>query len=182
MGNESRAGQMSDQDIEKYTRQFHDFIENFDSVQLATVDHEAEPEASYAPCLEIDGNFYVYLSELSKHTMNLLDNAKVSMLFIEDEARTANPFARRRASYRARAIEIMRDSGEFASVLDAFEQKFGNFMTMLRMLTDFHLFRLEPQEGIYVAGFGRAFELCGQQLGQLQHVNPEKSKGDKAGN
>ena len=45
--------------------------------------------ASYAAYVERDGDYYVYLSERALHTCNLLDNGRVSVLFIENEGGAA---------------------------------------------------------------------------------------------
>jgi putative heme iron utilization protein len=44
-------------------------------------------------------------------------------------------------------------------------------MDVLRGLKDFHLFRLALQSGNYVAGFGKAYELCGDGLDELRHIS-----------
>lgn len=53
--------------------------------------------------------------------------------------------------------------------MDRFVEKFGNFMSMLRKLTDFHLYQLRPRSGAYVAGFAQAFTLGGEGLTDIRH-------------
>lgn len=158
-------------DLEEFTKLFHDFSNDFKSIQLATVGSDGFPESSYAPFLKSENDFYVYVSELSKHTGNMMDNGKVSLLMIEHETQAKHLFARKRITYRATAVEVVRDSEEFSSRMQEFEKKFGKFMGMLRNLHDFHLFRLKPEKGNFVAGFARAFHLEGSNLDQLRHVN-----------
>ena len=66
---------------------------------------------------------------------------------------------------------MARDSEPFDLVLDDFRQEFGSIMDVLRGLKDFHLFRLVLQSGNYVAGFGKAYELYGDDLDELRHIS-----------
>lgn len=158
-------------DIDEVTSAFHTFRDSFRSVQLATVDKQGRPEASYAPCIRDGKHIYVFVSELSRHTINLLHNPQVSLLFIESENEARQPFARRRLSYYAQVEEVARDSGPFDQILDEFQTQFGSIMDVLRGLKDFHLFRLVLESGSYVVGFGKAYELSGHDLDELRHIS-----------
>jgi len=158
-------------DVNEFRNQFMDFVDEFDTVQLATVDEHGMPEASYAPYVKVGNEYYVYLSELSKHTGNLLDNGKVSLLIIENENEAKHLFARKRVTYRATSLEIDRGSDDFYTIMKCFEEKFGKFISMLINLNDFHLFKIRPEGGNFVAGFARAFYLEGENMDQLRHVN-----------
>jgi putative heme iron utilization protein len=58
-----------------------------------------------------------------------------------------------------RVQEISRENVVYPERLQALQDKFGEVVSVLRELTDFHLLALQPQTGRYVAGFGRAFTL-----------------------
>ena len=47
-------------------------------------------------------------------------------------------------------------------------------MEMLRNFSDFHLLRLVPKNGLFVKGFGNAFEISGSQMDVLTHIKPRK--------
>ncbi len=158
-------------DINEYTKMFQAFSTEYKSLQMATIDSEGFPDATYATFLKSGNDFYVYVSELSKHTANLMNNGKVSLLMIEDESRAKLLFARKRITYRATAVHIKRDTEEFNDRMQDFEEKFGSFMGMMRKLQDFHLFRIKPSSGSFVAGFARAFYLEGNNVDQLRHMN-----------
>ena len=50
-------------------QEFDTLISSFSSIQIASVDKNGLPEVSYSPSvLDNYNNFYVYVSELSKHT------------------------------------------------------------------------------------------------------------------
>ncbi len=159
-------------DLEQTATEFLAFRQRFKTVQLATADAEGKPEASYAPFIREGKDFYVYVSELSKHTANMLANPEVSLIFLEPEDEARQLFARRRLTYYAVAEDIPRDSENFTALIDAFQMQFGSIMDILKSLADFHLLKLVPHSGNYVAGFGKAFELAGKGLDQVQHINP----------
>ncbi len=149
------------------------FPARFQTLQLGTVSHDGLPEASYAPFVADQGRYFVYLSDLARHTGNLRAVGRASVLFIEGEAQARHLFARERLTLACEVAECGRGSERFEQVLDLFEQKFGKFMQAIRPLQDFHLFELRPVAGSYVAGFARAYTLAGADLAQLNHRREE---------
>ncbi|HAZ42246.1 MAG TPA: pyridoxamine 5'-phosphate oxidase [Methylococcaceae bacterium] len=141
------------------------FHRAFQSVLMATAANDGRPHASYAPYIEDDeGCFHVFLSELAAHTRNLLQDRRVSLLFIEEESVMKQVFARKRVTYEGSAREISRDDPAFAPLLDQMAERHGPIVGMLRNLRDFHLFKVTPDKAIYVRGFGEAFTLEGADL------------------
>ena len=91
---------MQDSSQDKLSQAYQTFTAQFGSVVLGTVGSDGEPQASYAPCvIDAERNIYVFVSGLSAHTQNLTSIGKASALFIEDEAKTQQMFARKRLSY-----------------------------------------------------------------------------------
>ena len=156
-------------DLDAIRQDCQAFPSRFSTVHLATVGSDGMPEASYAPFVQIDGRYYIYLSELARHTQNLLASADCCALFIESEADCANYFARKRLTLKCKAKECARESKVFEEVLDQFTDEFGNFVDVIRNLKDFHLFELSPQSGSFVAGFAKAYTLDGDDLGNIRH-------------
>lgn len=150
---------------------FQAFIQPFQSAVLSTLSPQNEPQASYAPVLQQQNAFYIYISELADHTRNLQQNPKAELFFIEDESRCENIFARQRASIKITAQPIARDSEQWRDVMTQFGQLQPEMIPMLRELTDFHLFKLTPYHARYVKGFAQAFNLDGEQLKQVAHLN-----------
>ena len=154
-------------------------LENMQTVTLSTVDDNGIPNSSYAPSLRDDNNnFFIYISELSKHTNNLLNTKKVSIMIIEDESNANNIFARKRFTMDADSYVIDRDSKEWISVITLMENKFGDSIKFLKNLTDFHLFKLTPYKGLLVHDFARAFRYEGPGLNKIVHLN-EKGHSEK---
>lgn len=139
---------------------------------MGTVSANGTPEASYSPAIVDEAcNFYVYVSELSAHTSNLMETGKASVLVIEDEGTAEIIFARKRATFASEAIHIDRHNEEWESVIARFEEKFGKMMGFLKTMEDFHLFRLEPNFARLVLGFGKAYDVTGSQMSEIVHVN-----------
>lgn len=151
--------------------EFNEFIDSHRSVIMATMNKLAEPESSYAPVLKHNGSFYVYVSELSKHTANLMDNPLASLLFIESEDDAKNLFARKRATLKVSAKHIARTDKNWEEMLELLESKFGKIISMLKPLEDFHLFELRPDSAGYVSGFAKAYKLTGNDLSEVRHLS-----------
>src|SRR5690554_1913199 len=78
------------------------------SVILATIDSEGNPNSSYVPHILIDNKLYVLVSFMARHTKNLRDVKKVSVMFIEDESDTKQIYARERLTIDATTNQIER--------------------------------------------------------------------------
>ncbi len=146
-------------------------LEGAKTLQLATLDVSGEASISYAPFVRDDaGNFYIFISGLASHTQEVLQHPVVAVMVIADEQDTRQMFARTRATYRCVAEVVARDEVLHAQILDAMEVRFGNVVGLLRGLGDFVMFRLKPQSGRFVMGFGQAFVLAGEGLRDVQHI------------
>ena len=158
-------------ELEKAQIGYQALLNEFKSIQLGTVDLEGIPEASYSPAIVDDErNFYVHVSELSSHTANLRETGRASLLVIEDESTASNIFARKRVGFTCSAELIERRTDDWEKVMDQFEDKFGKMVDFLKTMEDFHLFRLRPKKGRLVLGFGKAYEVMGEKLSELQHI------------
>jgi hypothetical protein len=92
-------------------------------------------------------------------------------LLVEDEQDSRQLFARQRVSYDCDVSTVSRDEPEYDVLLDKFQQRFGNVIDLLRSLPDFILFKLRPYQGRYVVGFGKAYQLSGDVLMTLEHID-----------
>jgi putative heme iron utilization protein len=154
---------------EQIRLQVAELLRQCGSLQMATLNQESLPEISYTPFLWRDGQLYIFVSELARHTRNLKAKPVLSVLLIEDEVTAKNPFARKRMTLRCEALPTGRDDGSAEAVLNAFEQRHGPTVAMLRSLPDFQLFRLVILEGTLVRGFGQAFSLD-RALNPVEHL------------
>jgi len=148
------------------------FANQFKTLQMATVDESGCPNASYAPYVKLDDDYYVYVSELSEHTKNLSSTRSASIFFVQNEEDASHIYARRRLTYNCNTQEVSRDEKLFEQVMDALSEKFEEkFINMIRDLEDFHLFKLSPESGIFVNGFAQAFNTTGKGMEELVHKN-----------
>ena len=144
------------------------FPERVQSLMLSTIAVDGQPHASYAPfIMDSDRTFYIFVSGLSTHTQNLKATGKVGLLLIEDEAQANQIFARQRLMYDCTVELIERHDPQWTIWVDKFAACFGNLITMLRQLPDFQMFRLVPQAGRFVVGFGAAYEVDPSNLSRL---------------
>ncbi len=140
------------------------FINSRRSLQLASIDPEGVPFASYAPFAIGDECLYVLLSEIALHAVNLQSNPTASVLIIEDEDAAEELFARVRVNYTVRADRIEYGSDDWNTGMEALAERHGERPRNLGEHTDFKMFKLLPERGRYVKGFGKAYTLAGESL------------------
>ena len=171
-----------DPELENAQKGYQALLDGFQSIQLGTVSAAGNPEASYSPAIvDHARNFYVYVSELAAHTGNLMESKKASVLVIEDEGAGEIIFARKRVTFTCRAHHINRHNDEWESTIARFEDKFGKMMSFLKTMEDFHLFRLEPSYARLVLGFGKAYDVTGAYMSEIDHVNGKGGAHRKEG-
>ena len=141
-----------------------DFVDERRCLQLATLGEDGTPYASYAPFARDDDSFYVILSDIAIHGVNLRRRPTASVLIIEDEDDANELFARTRVGYQVDAEELPAGSETFAAGVEHLAARLGERPRNLAGLADFHLYRLTPRAGRYVKGFGKAFTLEGGTL------------------
>jgi len=155
-------------------------INNMNSLILGTTDSKKIPNSSYAPFgIDDNNNFYIFISELSKHTKNIMSNQDVSIMIIEDESNSQTIFARKRLTITGKASKIDRTSEEWHEKINILENKFDETFTFLKNMEDFHLFKISPISGLLVYGFGKAFNLEGPELVNVIHLNEKGHRTHK---
>ncbi len=137
---------------------------------MATLDQDANPNVSYAPFALQEDGYYVLVSEIARHGQNLQQCKRISIMLIEDEGETRQIYARQRLTFDAQANEVPRDSLDWQRGIDALRTRQGDIIDNLSQLGDFHLFRLIPDKGLYVKGFGKAFTVSGDDLIDFVHL------------
>jgi len=135
------------------------FFKTRKTLILATVGADGTPTASYAPFVKHGDNLYIYISELSKHTRDLVETKRASVLLIEDEKGARNLFARKRITFSCEVAWVPRTTSFFGEIMDLFGKTFGKIFNQIEPLQDFILFSLSPVEALYVEGFGKAYRL-----------------------
>jgi len=157
--------------IEEAQAAYQNFTNEFQSLILSTISEENQPNASYAPFVMDEAkNVYIFVSGLATHTRNLYANSQACILFIDDESKTEQIFARRRLTFDCSASLIERETSEWNQIADRFEERFGDMIQVFRGLADFRIFKLTPHQGRFVAGFGGIYEITADDLNSLKHL------------
>lgn len=158
----------------KVQAEYEKFPQKFASIIISTVNEQGIPHASYTPFIMDEfKNIYIYVSGLASHTINIHAHPCVSVLFIEDEAKTANIFARRRLNFDCNASLIERETYQWNQIVEKFQARFGEIIEMLRSLPDFRIFQLTPIQGRFVVGFGSTYNINSDNLHQLVPVTKD---------
>lgn len=146
------------------------------TLQLATVDENGVPNVSYAPFVFNEGCYFVLISEIAKHTRNLLVNPQASLQLIEDEGSAEKIFARNRLTYQASVHLIERETELWQDVIIQMQGRFGEIIDGLSQLADFKLIKLKPIQGVYVKGFGQAFQVMVDDSLDVVHLQKGHQK------
>lgn len=134
------------------------FIKDFKSVVIGTIDEKGLAFSSYAPFIYYEHRFYIFISDIAKHSKNLQATKKASLFFIEDESKTQEIFARKRISLQCSSNIISKDEKKFEDVITVFKKKFSESMlNMLLGMSDFNLYELRTDNGEATFGFGEAY-------------------------
>ncbi|MEM7119483.1 MAG: pyridoxamine 5'-phosphate oxidase family protein [Chloroflexota bacterium] len=154
--------------LAKAQQAYQKLLTNRQSLMLATVNADGSPLVSYTPfAVAADKRFYIFISTLAQHTANLLRTQQASLMLINDEAATKQIFARQRLTFSCQAKALVRNSHNWQSAASLYEARFGSFFNLIRNFGDFQMFRLTPQEGSLVVGFGQAYAIGGTALDEL---------------
>lgn len=158
---------------EEILKEVSSFIEEFKSVILGTVSKEGEIDVTYAPHIKVNGNHYIYISEIGDHYRNLMENEqKFEIMFLQDEKEANSVLVRKRLRFNVTAEFLKRDEF-FENIMDIFEEKIGETFKIVRKMQDFHLVKLNIIDGRFVKGFGQAYSIKDGQVSQIT--------GDKEG-
>ncbi|HHF0501962.1 TPA: heme utilization protein HutZ [Vibrio antiquarius] len=150
------------------------------TLQLATVDAEGRPNVSYAPYVQNQEGYFVLISKIARHARNLLENPNVSLMMIEDEESSKQLFARKRLTFDAVANMVERDTEMWHQVVGQMKERFGEIIDGLSQLEDFVLFNLKPESGLFVKGFGQAYQVSGDDLVDFVHLQEGHKKIESA--
>lgn len=146
------------------------------TLQLATVDEEGRPNVSYAPFVQNQEGYFVLISDIARHARNLKANPNVSLMMIEDEESSKQLYARKRLTFDATASVVERESELWAQVIAQMKDRFGEIIDGLSQLQDFSLFNLKAENGLFVKGFGQAYQVSGDDLVDFVHLQEGHKK------
>lgn len=134
-----------------------ELISQCKSIMLATLNEDGTPLVSNAPYARVNGSFQVLVSFMAKHTKNLINQKKVSYMFVEDESVSKQLYARHRLTIDTEAQLVDKDSELYQEAIQDLKDRHGKVIDVLSGLDDFVLIDLKPIQGSYVNGFGSAY-------------------------
>ncbi|MEZ8043889.1 MULTISPECIES: heme utilization protein HutZ [Vibrio] len=146
------------------------------TLQLATVDEEGRPNVSYAPFVQNQEGYFVLISDVARHARNLKANPQVSLMMIEDEESSKQLYARKRLTFDAQASVVERETELWTQVIGQMQERFGEIIDGLSQLQDFSLFNLKAENGLFVKGFGQAYQVSGDDLVDFVHLQEGHKK------
>jgi hypothetical protein len=110
--------------------------------------------------------FLVRASRLARHSRGLVAGARVCVLIHEKDDETKDPLQLQRVTFECTVEPLARDTPEWIAARDRYLERFPSAGLTLG-LTDFQMYRLVPESGMYVAGFGRAIALPPEDIARL---------------
>ena len=146
------------------------------TLQLATVDEAGRPNVRYAPFVQNQEGYFVLISDIARHACNLKANPQVSLMMIEDEESSKQLYARKRLTFDAQASVVERETELWTQVIGQMQERFGEIIDGLSQLQDFSLFNLKAENGLFVKGFGQAYQVSGDDLVDFVHLQEGHKK------
>ena len=110
-----------------------------------------------------DGSLILHVSRLAAHTQDMLDNPDVSLLITESEAVGKMPQALARVTVQGRAKMVDRDSHEHTDAREIYLSRFPDAAPLFEF-SDFSIFVIEPVSARFIAGFGQAVTVIGDDF------------------
>ena len=108
----------------------------------------------------------IHVSRLAQHTQGLLDSGRVGLMIAEPDRESRNPQTIARLSLQGQAEILSSERPEYEEAQAAYLRKFPN-TAMNFQLGDFLLIRITVQSARLVTGFGKIFDLTGDDLKHL---------------
>jgi heme iron utilization protein len=110
--------------------------------------------------------FLVRASKLARHSKGLTADARVCVLIHEKDDDSKDPLQLKRVTFDCTVEPLARDTPEWVAGRDRYLARFPSAELTLG-LADFQMYRLVPESGMYVAGFGRAIALPAEDIRRL---------------
>ena len=107
--------------------------------------------------------FYIHVSRLGKHTTDMENDPRVSLLITETDDRRLDPQTLARVSLHGTAEILPRTDPGYTQVKNSYLARFPE-AEQLFSLGDFNIWKITLKGGRFVAGFGRAFNLVPEAL------------------
>lgn len=127
--------------------------------------HDEAPQVSMAAfiCEDDFSAFYIFVSRLAQHTVDMQKDNRVSLLICETDDGREDPQTLARVSIRGKAEMIQIGEPGFMRLKEQYIARFPESEKLFN-LSDFSFWRISPRGGRYVAGFAKAFNITADAL------------------
>jgi hypothetical protein len=107
--------------------------------------------------------YYVHVSRLAQHTVDMQKNKQVSLLIAEADDGRSDPQTLARLSIRGSAEFMENGEPGYAPVKNQYIERFPESEPLFKF-ADFGLWRIKPKGARFVAGFAKAYNLSPETL------------------
>ncbi|GAB4399350.1 MAG: hypothetical protein OHK003_23420 [Anaerolineales bacterium] len=127
--------------------------------------HDEAPQVSMVAfiCDDDFSAFYIFVSRLAQHTVDMQKDNRVSLLICETDDGREDPQTLARVSIRGKAEMIQMGEPGFMRLKGQYIARFPESEKLFN-LSDFSFWRISPRGGRYVAGFAKAFNITADAL------------------
>lgn len=127
--------------------------------------HDEAPQVSMVAfiCDDDFSAFYIFVSRLAQHTVDMQKDNRVSLLICETDDGREDPQTLARVSIRGKAEMIQVGEPGFTRLKEQYIARFSESEKLFN-LSDFSFWRVSPRGGRYVAGFAKAFNITADAL------------------
>ncbi|GAB4270865.1 MAG TPA: hypothetical protein DIU37_01405 [Opitutae bacterium] len=149
-------------------------LETAHHLAIATVDDLGNPHASYTPfVVDKHKHFYIFISEVSASTANLLNNKEASIMVLNPQSAHGDPFAPERLRLQCNVVPVLKGSEIWHSTVDLFKARFKDKVsTITQDEENFLLIQLKPFRGRLVLNKSDIFDISGNNLEEIKPFKP----------
>ncbi len=139
-------------------------IRNTRVAALGTL-REAAPRVSMVAFVAAEdfSVFYVHVSRLAQHTVDMQKDKQVGLLIAEVDDGRADPQTLARISIRASAEAIQNGEPGYTPIKELYLARFPEAGQFFK-LADFNFWRIKPKGARFVAGFAKAYNITVETL------------------
>ncbi len=123
------------------------------------------PQVSMVAYISIEdfSAFYIFVSRLAQHTLDMQKNKRVSLMICENDDDRPDPQTLARVSIRGAAENIQNGEPGYTPIKEMYLARFPQSEQLFN-LEDFNFWRITPKGGRFIAGFGKAYNITSDAL------------------
>lgn len=155
-----------DTDLDLARRECHDLSHRCQSVHLLINSDEGELYLGSSPCVQIAGDYHVFVNQNPALTDCLLSSGEVELLFRQESAERSHDVRDRQLRISGQASTVPRGM-QHTRIMVAFQDRLGSFMDVVRGRPDARLIRVRARAGRYLNELAQAFTFKENRLETL---------------